>query len=239
MRIDRVTEGVYRLLDEIVAGTFPEGEALPGEIKLAEYLEVSRPTSREIVRTLANRGVVEVIHGRGTFVQPQSQWTDVRTVVYALSKQLDKKQVGMYLTQLRRMIEVGSAGLAAYNISDSHLERMRGSLQRYKDASERDDSEAATIADVDFHDAILDATGNPFLRAMMLPLKGALASSRLETNSVEEIRERAIRHHERILAAIEAGDTQAAKDAMRGHMGQTFDDIKAYVEGADADFPFH
>lgn len=233
MRKDLVTEGVQHLLDAIISGEFQPGNALPNEIKLAEYLNVSRPTMREIVRTLANRGVLEVVHGRGTFVTDQDRWTDVQTVVYALSQQLDNKQVGMYLTQLRRMIEVGSAGLAAQNATQEEIEIMQDSLRRYIEADAADDAEKANIADVDFHDAILDASGNPFVRAMVMPLKGALAHSRIETNSISEIRARAIQHHTNILRAIETGDAEGAKNAMRGHMSQTFDDISAFIDGSD------
>lgn len=230
MRKDLVTQGVDRLLGAIVRGEFVAGDALPNESNLAEYLDVSRPTMREVVRTLAERGVLEVVHGRGTFVQPQTEWIDVQTLVYAISRQLDEREVGLYLTQLRRMLEVGSAGIAAERITDDELAELKKSVNAYREAS---DPAEVTAADVRFHSQILEATGNPFIKAVILPLQDALNNSRLITNSYSEIRSRALGHHEAILEALSSHDATAAKDAMRAHMKQTAEDIEAYIPGSD------
>ena len=229
MRTDLVTQGVNRLLDAIIAGEFAPGEALPNESNLAQYLEVSRPTMREVVRTLAERGVVQVVHGRGTFVCPQSEWIDVQTLIYAISQQLDKRQVGAYLTQLRRMLEVGSAGIAAEKITYAELAEVQETVDTYRQAT---DPEEVTRADVAFHTKILEATGNPFIKAVILPLQDALSNSRLITNSYPDTRARALHHHETILQALYDHDPQAAKDAMRAHMTQTLEDINSHIPGS-------
>lgn len=40
--------GIEKIVNSIASGHFLEGEALPGEQALAAFLEVSRPTMREI-----------------------------------------------------------------------------------------------------------------------------------------------------------------------------------------------
>ena len=55
----------------VVEQQLQPGEKLPNELELAQQLGVSRATLREAIRTLADRGVLEVRRGRGTFVSPQ------------------------------------------------------------------------------------------------------------------------------------------------------------------------
>ena len=233
MRRDLVSEGIEKMVNSIASGHFPEGEALPGEQSLAEFLEVSRPTMREIVRALADRGVLEVVHGRGTFVLPKSQWRDVETLVEVWRQALPQSEVDERLTEVRRMIEVGSCGHAAKNRTVEDIEEFEACLKRFEEADEAGDLEGVNRADVEFHNQILRATKNPFLMSVMRPLDGALAESRRRTTADPEVRARADWHHRQILKAIAAGDAEGAKNAMRAHMDQTWTDLRGSDQGGD------
>lgn len=52
----------------IAAGEFPVGSRLPSENELVTMFNVSRPVVREAIGALAQEGLVERIHGSGTFV---------------------------------------------------------------------------------------------------------------------------------------------------------------------------
>lgn len=173
MRKDRVTQGVDRIMQAIADKEFELGQAIPGEAKLAEFLDVSRPTMREVVRTLADRGVLEVVHGRGTFVAPLDQWSDVRSRVDFISRTLSPGEVGFHLTEVRRMIEVGSCGHAAARAEDSDLDRMQTALDAYDAALEAHDVAGIAKSDVEFHNAVFEATKNPVVTALMIPLEGS------------------------------------------------------------------
>lgn len=220
-----VDEAIQGILDRVVDGEFPAGSALPPETDLAALLEVSRPTMREAVRSLSDRGVLRVVHGRGTFVAPREEWRDLPTLIGVLARTTPSRDLGLQLIQVRRMLEVGAAGLAAEHRSDDDVARMRELLDRYDAAG--DDVDEVAALDIAFHEAILAASGNPFLAAIMQPLAEALAASRRTTAAREDVRSRAQEHHRRIFHAISAGDPAAAKDAMRAHMTQTHDDIAA------------
>ena len=58
-----------RLVAEIKVGVFSPGARLPNERALAERYAVHRHTLRRAVADLANRGLLDVRHGSGTFVQ--------------------------------------------------------------------------------------------------------------------------------------------------------------------------
>ncbi len=72
VRRDRVTltQSCAEALEEaIAAGAYRPGSRLPSEAELAEQLSVSRPTLRESLRLLEERGMIRRRHGRGTFVR--------------------------------------------------------------------------------------------------------------------------------------------------------------------------
>lgn len=220
-----VDEAIQSILDRIVDGTYAEGDALPPEAELARLLDVSRPTMREAVRSLSDRGVLRVVHGRGTFVAARAEWRDLPTLIEVMARTTPPRELGIQLTQIRRMIEVGACGLAAANRDDDDVARMRRLLDSYDVAAAEADVEEVVRLDIAFHDAILAASGNPFLATIMQPLGQALFASRRTTSALADVRTRAQAHHRRILEAIAAGDPARAKEAMRAHMSQTRDDI--------------
>ncbi|WP_080796818.1 FadR/GntR family transcriptional regulator [Corynebacterium pacaense] len=230
MRRDLVSQGIDRMLDGIAAGEFTVGTPLPAEADLAAYLDVSRPTMREVIRILSDRGIVDVRHGRGTFLLPREQWRSVETLVCMVSRDMSEKEVGDHLVEIRRMIEVGSCGHAARRATSADIAEMHRQVQIYDAASAVGDASTCRDSDMAFHHQIFLATRNPFLTAIMQPLNDALVASRELTSSIPEIREHASWHHREILAAIEARDEEGAKNAMRAHMDQTSEDIAAHLE---------
>ena len=56
------------LANEIAAGHWPPGARMPGENALIERFSVSRSTVRRAVQNLAERGLVKIQRGKGTYV---------------------------------------------------------------------------------------------------------------------------------------------------------------------------
>lgn len=223
MAQDRVQVAVDTLIDAIADKTFTPDKPLPAEAELASFLEVSRPTMREAVRILSSKGVLNVVHGRGTFVAPPDQWHDVATILSVLLRWTSPRELGLQLVEIRRMIEVGATGLAARNRTEDDLTAMQQCLDDYLKAEKDGDLHAIVEADIAFHDCIIKASKNPFLPSVLDPLKEALYSSRTTTSSKKSVRNDAKFHHNKIFTAIKAKDEKAAKEAMRAHMTQTKD----------------
>ncbi|WUH94179.1 GntR family transcriptional regulator [Streptomyces sp. NBC_00433] len=55
--------------DAIASGEYPPGAPLPSEAQLIARYQVSRPTVRNAVAALRSEGLLEVIHGKGSFVR--------------------------------------------------------------------------------------------------------------------------------------------------------------------------
>ncbi|MCQ9164506.1 MULTISPECIES: FadR/GntR family transcriptional regulator [unclassified Arthrobacter] len=217
------------LLDRIVAGEFPPGSLVPGELELGAQHEVSRMTVREAMKTLEAQRILRVERGRGTFVNPLGTWGSLHAVLRAVSEGRDDAAVAIQLIELRRMLETGACELAATRISGDDLKRLAGELERMRTAHAANDVPAFVESDLAFHDIILHASGNIFVSVLFEPLHRILENRRAETSRVPEIQANAIAMHAAILAALTAGRPEPARVAMDNHMVQTLDDLKGYV----------
>lgn len=224
-RVDEVVDGLF---DDIIAQQLTAEQALPSEAELGERFDVSRVTVREAIKTLQARGVVRVESGRGSFVQPLARWTSLSAVLAATSASADASAAEQ-LIELRRIFETGAAALAAERAQDTEVGAIAADLASMREAHRADDLDAFVAADLSFHDRILSASRNPFLRVMFAPLTEVLSERRAQTSRVRVIQEHAIAEHERVLEAIRSGDADAARRAMDGHMQQTLDDLRQYV----------
>src|SRR4051812_44049752 len=72
---------VAKLVDDIVSGRLATGAALPTEADLGEQFGVSRTVVRESVKLLQDKGLVNIRHGVGTVVLPESSWDMIDDVV--------------------------------------------------------------------------------------------------------------------------------------------------------------
>ena len=70
-RVNIAEQAFSQLKDQILSGTWQEGEKLPSEQELTEALGVSRSTIRQAIRSLADYGMVETRNGSGTYVKRQ------------------------------------------------------------------------------------------------------------------------------------------------------------------------
>ncbi|MCA4134059.1 FadR/GntR family transcriptional regulator [Arthrobacter sp. M4] len=217
------------LLDRIVAGEFPPGTVVPGELELSARHEVSRMTVREAMKTLEAQRILSVERGRGTFVNPLNRWASLEAVLRAASEGTNDAAAAIQLIELRRMLEVGACELAAERVSDDDLAALRSRVDRMRSAHEINDVAAFVEADLAFHDIILHASGNVFVAVLFEPLHRVLESRRTQTSEVPDIQEHAIWHHAAILKALESRNAVSARTAMDAHMQQTLDDLKSYV----------
>ena len=229
MSQSRVDAAVEELLRRIVGGTYPAGAALPGEGALASDLSVSRLTAREAARVLATRGVLSARQGSGTYVNEPAAWQDLGSLAALARRNGSEREVGLALLEVRRMLEVGSAGLAAGRITADGLRAIEAAVVALRRADADDDVDAAVAADLDFHDHIIRAAANPFIGVTFAPLRDELVVARRVTSAHHEVRAHAVVQHERILTALRLGSPDAAKAAMRAHMDQTTNDLLEYT----------
>lgn len=220
-----------QLINEVLDGSYPVDSGLPSETELATQVGVSRLTVREAVKILAAKGVVRVVHGRGTFVNPPPLWSALDPVLFLARSASDTDNFALprKLLEARRLVEVSVAELAAQRRTDTDLANISASLDEMRSAAMNSDVAAFVSADIAFHQYIVDAADNSIIAALFDPICQILRLTRHQTSFHAAVRENAIEHHARILTAIRRGTPTKAGRAMREHLDQTEHDLDTYV----------
>lgn len=217
---------VEEILTQIVSGTLPAGSMLPSETELAHQFGVSRIVIREAIRILVAKGLITVRHGSGMWVQPLDQWDlldpmVLRELVHS-TRQPDWIEE---LLEFRKILDITAAELAAQRRNLTQLAHLEDLLQRMQTAVEASDTSSYAHLDLAFHEAILESAGNRLLREALRPLSEIFLTSWGLTMWTPERIARVHAGHERILRAIAAGDSAAAREAMHSHL----DEIAAII----------
>jgi GntR family transcriptional repressor for pyruvate dehydrogenase complex len=218
-RVRKAYEQVNDQLRElIVSGELAPGERLPNETVLAREFGVSRATVREALRILAAQNLIRTTKGAGG-----GSYVTLPTVDHIsefLRGNLNLLSESEHVTleeflELRELIEVPAARLAATRSSAGDVDRLRDSIP---DEPLRMTTQEQFVYNKGFHTVIVEACGNTLLYIAAQPvftvLQTHLARSSLGQSFHRSINE----HHHRILAAIEAGDADAAAEEMRTHL---------------------
>jgi GntR family transcriptional repressor for pyruvate dehydrogenase complex len=207
-----IPEGIAQDIQrQIAAGSLKDGDRLPSVDSLATDFGVSRASIREALQALAARGLVEIQHGRGTFVRGATRGDDgystwIREQQYALQE----------LCELRLAVETTAARLAAVKATAEEMRDLAEALARMRAAA--DDLQEVVVWDTRFHQGLIRAAHNRLLDQAMALDDGFLTQARYRMHAIPGEVERALAAHEAILAAIERRDPDEAARAMREHL---------------------
>jgi GntR family transcriptional repressor for pyruvate dehydrogenase complex len=203
-----------QLLTAIREAGLQPGNRIPSERELGEQFGVSRTVIREAIRHLAAKGVLEVLSGSGV------QVADVGHEGVSESIDLYLRQRGPIqpeqIFEVRQSLELTTTELAAERASDEQLATIRETCEAM--ATVLSDADAASQADVAFHRAIVEATGNPLFLVLVDSLGDVLYEIRRATLIDAKRGAVALEAHRAIAAALERRDTSAAVHAMRDHL---------------------
>lgn len=207
---------VERLGRAIRMGMLAPGERLPSERELARRLALSRSTVREALRVLQESGYLEARRGRGggTFVSAELPGDDARPPEDEV-RQLRGQELAALL-RYRRVLELGAAELAADRSTAADRERLAQLVDEMAEFHLADYAAYRAI-DARFHIALAGIAGSPTLVREMTDVHAALSDVLNAVPRSEESMANSQAQHRRILAAIEAGDRDAARVAMREH----------------------
>jgi DNA-binding FadR family transcriptional regulator len=220
---EQVSEQISAL---IRSGEFPPGARLPAERDLAKTLGVSRPVVREAMIALEVAGLVEVRIGSGAYVLHKAEDSAAR---------LNPGHSPSDLVNARMLIEGEVAGLAAESATPADLAAIAQSLEQMTQA--HDAGRPWHAADLAFHVAIANATGNSALASVVDRLwqeqYGPMFSLLSQRVRLSENWPATREGHQRIYEAIDAGKRDAAKAAMRAHLAQVLE-VLTRDDGEDA-----
>ena len=214
----RLGDQLYgQIFDQIVSGRLNVGDKLPSENEICERFGVSRPVVREALLRLRADGLVTAHQGLGTFVSHQPA-PRLRTFG-------DVQNVGAYLRcqEVRIALEGDAARLAAQRRSDAQMRRIRDVHLAF--AQDIEHGRVSAEADLAFHKAIAEASGNDFylevLEAIHESIVGFMRLTLSLTRTGSRQRgQRVVDEHAAILDALQEQDGERARVAMQFHLGR-------------------
>jgi GntR family transcriptional repressor for pyruvate dehydrogenase complex len=197
---------------QIFANHYKAGEALPPQRELSESLGISRASLREAISMLEALGLLRSRPGKGVFVTAGARPSPDDLPAGPSAMPL----AAIY--QLRYVVEPAGAGLAAKAASTADLSALLDIQSGMKTALSTCDLVMAAEADLRFHLAVAELSGNPALFSIAEQFKAQLAFSlRLPFADRENIWQPAD-EHQAIAEAIVAGDAATASRAMQDHL---------------------
>jgi len=213
----------------IVSGRLQENEAL-SERMFGVARGVSRTSFREAIKILEGKGLVRAKQNTGTQVAGRRNWHLLDPEV--LSWRIASGGIGSFVQDFflfRRSIEPPAAAASATRQDLAAIKELRSTFERMRDLERADPfGDGFVEADVRFHQAIFEASGNEFLRAMGHLLEVPLTLSFTLHSRLHVGPTNRISLHEAVVAAIEAGDAPAAGAAslaLLQEVGRKVEDI--------------
>ena len=185
--------------NEVSSGILKPGDQLE-VTALAERFGVSRTPIREAIRTLVESGVLETRPRKGSFVRVLS------------AKQL------LDLFQVAAELEGMACRLAALSLTKKNVEAIESGLAKCTQAAEFQNNVEYAMANLDFHTAIHNASGNDWLIEQLRQLQINLNSYRTMPYEIRGRLNKSTDEHKIICDAILSGDGEHACNLMRDHM---------------------
>jgi len=204
-----------RLREEILAGSHPAGSYLPPERELAEGYGVTRTTLKHAFGRLTQAGLLETRHGVGTRVRDFARLGGADLLPMLVRHSPD--WLGE-IFEVRRSIGALIAERAAVRAGAEQRAELRGLLAAVADAEGGD---AVQLADVEVHRALARATGNRVYALLTntlfnayLPMRSSLVGPFLDAAEAHA-------RLEPVVAAVGAGDGEAARAAADAYLAAT------------------
>ena len=209
-----------RLWVMIQSGELAPGDAMPSERALMERFDVGRPAVREALQSMANKGLISISHGERSRVNKLTAGVAFHQVDDIAKLLLSAEPSNLeHLKQLRRILEAGSAKIAAERCLPSDITNLRTLVEEQRSKLGHD--KAFIQADIAFHVAIAKLTGNPLIQAITQAMlvwlfeyyKPILHWSGREKTTLLE--------HERIVDFLETHDTLGTVKMMGDHLSRS------------------
>jgi DNA-binding GntR family transcriptional regulator len=194
-----LVEIIFRQLEGLIlSGKIQPGERI-NESKLSNILGVSRAPIREALRLLASNGILEIRANRGMFVR---------------DLQINEVE-GLY--DIRAALDVLAGEKAAERIDEEHLQVLNHWIQEMAVCVESKDTDAYYRANIAFHEAIVEISGNANLLSIYEGVCKQMSLFRKVSLSLPGHLRLSLQRHKKIVEAIRSKNSSKAAKVMRNH----------------------
>lgn len=218
----------------ILEGSLRPGERLLAERELALRFDVSRPSLREALEKLEQKGLLYAGKGGASHVAPLLGESFTGPLSQVLQ---DRPETTLDYLEFRSVIEGSAAYLAALRSTDIDRELIRSAYERMEAAHGDDDPSNEAAADADFHLALYEASHNLVMLHIMRSLSDMLRKdvfyNRARLYQRKGVRELLLDQHYAVYQAVMAGDPDAARKVAAQHILFTQEALREIAQ-ADA-----
>lgn len=238
-RVSLTQDMVEMLGRSIVAGEYA-ASGFPTEGELERRLGVSHSVVREAIKILKAKRLLSARPRVGTVTEPETHWNLLDPdVLRWLSNREATAELLVALTEVRLAFEPHAAAMAARCADQARRTAIKRAIERMRAAVTDGGDQIAT--DIDFHVAVLEASGNPFFLQLRELIHTALRVSTASTHKILRPSE-TLALHEQTAAAILAHDEDGAYEVMRQMMLDTLSILRSIASAeplipADGVFP--
>lgn len=204
---------VYNVLREaILNGDITPGEKIT-EVEIADQLNVSRTPVREAFRMLELEELINIVPQLGVFIAGVES-----------KKEIDD------IFQMRIELEGLAAYLAAKNITEEQVKRLKDYAQQIKQCVDDNNIEECINIDIAFHQIIKDASNNKWLEKFLETLFEQATRFRANSLTQKGRMEEALNEHRELGDAIAEGNSELARELAKGHIKNAWDSIISVFE---------
>lgn len=217
---EKLSRSVVKQIEQLILrGILRPGERLPSERELSERLGVSRPSLREAVSELQQKGLLAARAGAGIYVADVLGSAFSPALIALLSAH--EEAVFDYIS-FRQDLEGIAAERAAVHGSDTDLKVIEAILQKMEAAHRKRNPADEAALDAEFHLAIIEASHNVVLLHMMRAsfdlLRQGVFFNRQQLFKNRATRDILLDQHRAMNNAIQERDPAAAKAAIVHHL---------------------
>ena len=229
VQTEKLSQSVVLQIEQLILrGILRPGERLPSERDLADRLGVSRPSLRDAIADLSDRGLLVSRPGAGVFVADMLGSAFSQSLIQLFATH--EEAVFDYIA-FRRDMEGLAAERAAQYGSETDLKVIAAIFGKMEAAHQKRDPTDEAQLDAEFHMAIIEASHNVImlhmLRSMFDLLRNGVFYNRQMMFKNRTTRDQLLDQHRAMNAAVQARDPQAARAAVAAHL--------TYVEQAFID----
>lgn len=228
-----VTAGISQYIrDNIRAGTWQVGEKIPGENQLCKDLGVSRVSVRGALQQFIALGILESVHGKGTFLISDDLSVFSAPEDMPAENNRESIQSMTDILKFRCIIEPEICGLVAATAEPQLISELERYLTIMQHSIGKND--AFVEADVSFHLEICKATKNPVTISVVQSLFHSRSNLGQNLNLTSGYYG-GLYYHGLIVEAMKSHDSKRAKAFMLEHLQRGIDDLRAYNHDSNAD----
>jgi DNA-binding FadR family transcriptional regulator len=204
--VDLVIDSIKQILIE---KKILPGDLLPSEQALADSLGVGRGSVREALKILDAFGIIDIIHGDGTYIATSANKKIFDPLIYSM---ILASSDSNELIQLREVVEIGIISTIIDHATNEDIAKLQAVHDEYEELGRRGESDLAVLnaCDIKFHRTLAALTHNHLIENMYNFVIDIFAPTINAQFGLER--------HRQVMAAIAKRDKAAAILAERQHI---------------------